>query len=453
VPQSELENRTIRKAALRLLPLLMVAYLTAYVNRVNIGFALTMQADLGLSATVYGFGAGLFFISYFLAEVPSNLILERVGARRWIARIMFTWGLLAMSMALVSGATSFMIVRFLLGIAEAGYYPGVMLYLAFWFPAAYRARMMAWFSVGIPVSLAITGPLSNLILDNMGGLLGLKDWQWLFIVEGLPTLVLGTMILCFLPDKPASARWLTPEERTWLQRRIDGENSDIANTHSTLGLMQALMNPRTLALSFVYFTNVACSYGVGFFLPQIIKAMGTSNSMANYLTSLPFLAGIASILVFGEISDRFKSRRKAILAFCIAITAVGLSGAAAVGPNFAAIALIGIAAIGTYGCKAPFWPLPSMFLTGRAAAAGIGLISAIGNLGGFIGPYVTGWARDATGGYAAGLYLLSGLAVAGALVAALIDTPSYLPDKARKNATHRSQEVHSVASEQARRFS
>jgi MFS transporter, ACS family, tartrate transporter len=414
------------------MPLLMVAYLTAYVNRVNIGFALTMQADLGLTATIYGLGAGLFFISYFLAEVPSNLMLEKVGARRWIARIMFTWGLLAMSMALVKGAASFMIVRFLLGIAEAGYYPGVMLYLTYWFPAAYRGRMMAWFSVGIPVSLAITGPLSNLILDNMGGMSGLRDWQWLFILEGLPTLILGAAILKFLPDKPAAARWLTTEERSWLQSRIDGENTHIANAHSTPGLMSALTDTRTLALSFVYFTNVACSYGVGFFLPQIIKAMGTSNSLANYLASLPFLAGIASILVFGELSDRFKQQRKKILAFCIVITAVGLGGAAAAGPNFAAIALIGIAAIGTYGCKAPLWPLPSMFLTGSAAAAGIGLISAIGNLGGFVGPYAVGWARDATGRYAAGLYGLAGLAVAGALVAALLNTPSHLPDKAEE---------------------
>ncbi len=414
------------------MPLLLVAYLTAYVNRVNIGFALTMQDDLGLTATIYGLGAGLFFVSYFFAEVPSNLILEKVGARRWLARIMFTWGLLAMSMALVQGATSFMIVRFLLGIAEAGYYPGVMLYLTFWFPAAYRGRMMAWFSVGIPVSLAITGPLSNLILNNLGGFLGLKDWQWLFILEGLPTLILGAAILKFLSDKPASARWLTREEKTWLQGRVDGENAHIANAHSTPGLMRALTDTRTLALSFVYFTNVACSYGVGFFLPQIIKAMGTNNSVANYLASLPFLAGIVSILVFGELSDRFKSRRKAILAFCIMITAVGLAGAAAAGPNFAAIALIGIAAIGTYGCKAPLWPLPSMFLTGSAAAAGIGLISAIGNLGGFVGPYAVGWARDATGGYAAGLYALAGLAVAGALVAALINTPSHLPHNAEE---------------------
>jgi ACS family tartrate transporter-like MFS transporter len=416
------------------MPLLMVAYLTAYVNRVNIGFALTMQDDLGLTPTIYGLGAGLFFISYFLAEVPSNLMLEKIGARRWIARIMFTWGLLAMSMALVKGATSFMVVRFLLGIAEAGYYPGVMLYLTYWFPAAYRGRMMAWFSVGIPVSLAITGPLSNLILDNMGGMLGLKDWQWLFLLEGLPTLILGAAILNFLPDKPASARWLTTAERTWLQSRIDGENTHIANAHSTRGLMSALTDTRTLALSFVYFTNVACSYGVGFFLPQIIKAMGTSNSLANYLASLPFLAGIVSILVFGELSDRFKHQRKKILAFCIMITAVGLGGAGAAGPNFAAIALIGIAAIGTYGCKAPLWPLPSMFLTGSAAAAGIGLISAIGNLGGFVGPYAVGWARDATGSYAAGLYLLAGCAVAGALVAALINTPSHLPDKAEEKA-------------------
>ena len=402
------------------MPLLLAAYLTAYINRVNMGFAPTMKEDLGLSATMYGLGAGLFFISYFLAEVPSNLMMEKVGARRWIARIMVTWGLLAMCMSLITGVKSFMLVRFLLGIAEAGYYPGVLLFLTYWFPAAYRARMMAWFSVGIPLSLAVTGPISNLILENMGGWMGLKDWQWLFIVEGFPTLILAMVILIYLPDRPANARWLSDGEKTALQGKIDAENLHIETHHTAMGLRKALTDPRTLGLSFVYFTTLTCSYGVGFFLPQIIKAIGT----------LPFIAGTAAILLFGELSDKFRSRRKDILALGVAITAIGLIGAGAIGASFAAIALIGVAAVGTYGCRAPFWPLPSMFLTGTAAAAGIALINAIGNLGGFIGPYAVGFARDATGTYTAGLYVLGGLAVCGTLVTMWLKTPSYLPDQA-----------------------
>jgi ACS family tartrate transporter-like MFS transporter len=426
----ELEKSAIHKAAWRLMPLLLAAYLTAYINRVNIGFAPTMREDLALSATIFGLGAGLFFISYFLAEVPSNLMMEKIGARRWIARIMFSWGILAMAMSLVVGVKSFFLVRFLLGIAEAGYYPGVLLYITYWFPAAYRARMMALFSLGIPLSLAVTGPISNLILENMGGFMGLKDWQWLFIVEGFPTLVLAAVILFYLPDRPANAKWLKDEEKKALQARIDAENSHIETHHSAMGLRKALTDPRTLGLSFIYFTTLTCSYGVGFFLPQIIKQIGTSNATANYLSSLPFLAGTVSIVLFGILSDRFKSRRKEIVALGVGITALGLIGAGAVGASFAAIALIGVAAVGTYGCRAPFWPLPSMFLTGTAAAAGIAFINAIGNLGGFIGPYAVGFARDATGTYTTGLYLLGGLALMGCLVSILLKTPSHLPDKA-----------------------
>ena len=430
----DIEARTIRKTAWRLLPLLLAAYLTAYINRVNIGFAIPMKDELGLSASVYGFGAGLFFISYFFCEVPSNLMLEKIGARRWIARIMITWGILAMAMALVTGVKSFYLVRFLLGAAEAGFYPGVLLYLTYWFPAAYRARMMAWFSVGIPLSLAITGPLSNLIMERLGGVLGLKDWQWLFIAEGAPTVLLALVVLSLLPDKPANAKWLSDEERNWLTSRIIAENKHIESVHSTMGLFKAMTDGRTLALSFVYFTNVCCSYGVTFFLPQIIKDIGTSGSTANYLSSIPFVIGTIGILLFGELSDRFKARRKDILAIGVSITAIGLIGAGSLGATFASIALIAVAAIGTYGCKAPFWPLPSMFLTGAAAAAGIASINAIGNLGGFVGPYAVGWVKDATGGYAGGLYMLGGLALCGAIVAALLKTPSHLPTAAAEDA-------------------
>ena len=427
----QFEARTIRKVMWRLIPLLLAAYLVAYINRVNIGFAPTMKSDLGLSASIFGLGAGLFFISYFIFEIPSNLALEKFGARRWIARIMLTWGLLSMGMALVKGVTSFMILRFALGAAEAGFFPGIILYLTYWFPARYRARMIGWFMVAIPLSLALTGPVSNLVMQALAGVFGLKDWQGLFIAEAIPTVLLSLVVLILLPDKPKDAKWLTPEERDWLQGTIDSEQRQIESNHSAMKLLTALTDGRTLALAFIYFANTTCSYGVGFFLPQIIKGLGSSNSAANYLSSLPFTAGAVGIILFGEISDRFKTKRRQILAVALAITAVGLAGAGALGAAYTSILLIGVAVLGTYGGKAPFWPLPSMFLTGSAAAGGIALINAIGNLGGFVGPYAVGWVKDATGSYTGGLYLMAGLALCGAVVTLLLRTPSHIePAKA-----------------------
>jgi len=427
----QFEARTIRKVMWRLIPLLLAAYLVAYINRVNIGFAPTMKSDLGLSASIFGLGAGLFFISYFIFEIPSNLALEKFGARRWIARIMLTWGLLSMGMALVKGVTSFMILRFALGAAEAGFFPGIILYLTYWFPARYRARMIGWFMVAIPLSLALTGPVSNLVMQALAGVFGLKDWQWLFIAEAIPTVLLSLVVLILLPDKPKDAKWLTPEERDWLQGTIDSEQRQIESNHSAMKLLTALTDGRTLALAFIYFANTTCSYGVGFFLPQIIKGLGSSNSAANYLSSLPFTAGAVGIILFGEISDRFKTKRRQILAVALAITAVGLAGAGALGAAYTSILLIGVAVLGTYGGKAPFWPLPSMFLTGSAAAGGIALINAIGNLGGFVGPYAVGWVKDATGSYTGGLYLMAGLALCGSVVTFLLRTPSHIePAKA-----------------------
>ena len=427
--EGSLEARTIRKVMWRLLPLLLAAYLVAYINRVNIGFALSMRDDLGLSSTIFGLGAGLFFISYFIFEIPSNLALEKVGARRWITRIMITWGLLSMGMALVVGVKSFMVLRFFLGAAEAGFFPGVILYITYWFPSYYRARITAWFMLAIPLSLAITGPVSNVIMENMGGMYGLAEWKWLFIVEGLPTVLLAFVVLFCLPDKPRDAKWLSDEERGWLTGVISAENRQIEKDHSAMSLFRALTDGRTLALAFVYFANTTSSYGVSYFLPQIIKGMGASSSAANYLSSIPFMIGAAGILLFGYISDRYKAHRRQILAIAFGITFMGLITAGFIGANYAAIGMIGIAAAGTYGGKAPFWPLPSMFLTGTAAAGGIALINSIGNLGGFVGPYMVGWVKDSTGSYAIALGVLGGLALAGAAVSLLLRTPSHLETK------------------------
>ncbi|WP_232512296.1 MFS transporter [Novosphingobium sp. PP1Y] len=430
----DIESSTIRKVMWRLLPLLFASYFFAYINRVNIGFALSMQGDLGLSSTIFGLGAGLFFISYFVCEIPSNLMLVRVGARRWIARIMITWGALSMCMALVNGVSSFIALRLLLGAAEAGFFPGVILYITYWFPSYVRARIMAWFMIAIPLSLAIAGPISNLILQNMGGVLGLADWRWLFILEGLPTVLLAFVVLITLPDHPGKATWLEPEQKEWLTGALAAERKRIETAHSSMGLLQALADRRTIALAFIYFANTASSYGVSYFLPQIIKGMGSSATDANYLSSIPFIIGALGIFVFGVVSDRLRQYRLQLTAFALGMTALGMAGAGLVGPSYVAIVLIALATAGTYGGKVPFWPLPSMFLTGSAAAGGIAMINSIGNLGGFVGPYAIGWVKQTTGSYSWGLGLLAIIALAGLTVALLLQTPSHIDGEQGQDA-------------------
>ena len=366
--QTALEKRTIRKAFLHLMPLLLLAYFAAYINRVNIGFAASMREDLGLTAQIYGLGAGLFFIGYFFFEVPSNLFLVKFGARKWIARIMVTWGLLSMGMALVEGPVSFYVLRFFLGVAEAGFFPGIILYITFWFPSAVRARILAAFMVAIPASLAITGPISNMIMDALGGVWGLADWQWLFIVEGAPTVPLAFVVLWLLPDRPKDAKWLEPEERDWLQGEIDREARHIETHHTAIPLLKALTDLRVLALAYIYFASTTTNLALAFFMPQIIAGIGVSDEAANYISAIPFMIGIVAVLVFGYLADRFKAHRQLVLIIALGISAVGLAGAGALGATVASFALIGVAAIGIYGAKSPFWPLPGMFLTGAAAA-------------------------------------------------------------------------------------
>ena len=414
------QGATIKKVFLRLMPVLFISYILAYIDRINIGFAaIRMNVDLGISPYIYGLGAGVFFLGYFIFEIPSNLMLEKTGARRWIARIMISWGAISACMAFIQGPTSFIVVRCLLGIAEAGFFPGVILYLTYWFPLEYRARIIAAFMVAIPVSLAVGAPLSTAILQ-MDGLGGLKGWQWLFIIEGVPTVLFGLVFLTVMPDKPRDAKWLSAEERGWLQNTIDSEHKAVAAVHGT-SVLQAFADPRLIALAFIYFANTTANLGLAFFLPQILKGLGLTDMQTGLMTSVPYIFGTLGILLFGYVSDKYKERRWTLFA-ALALTGFGLIAAGLMTGSLLAVIVMAIAAIGIYGTKAPFWPLPSLFLTGSAAAGGIALINSIGNLGGFVGPYVVGWIRDVTKSYEAGLYFLGGLAlVAGVLTLIVVN--------------------------------
>jgi ACS family tartrate transporter-like MFS transporter len=414
----ELETRTVRTVFLRLMPLLMGCYLLAYLDRINIGFAaVTMNHDLGLDAYHYGLGAGLFFWGYFFFEVPSNLMLQRFGARRWIARIMVTWGLVSMGTAFIQGWVGFLILRFILGVAEAGLFPGVILYLTYWFPAAYRARIIAAFMVAIPLSLAVGSPISTAILA-MDGIAGFKGWQWLFLIEGAPTILLAIIVLMVLPDRPRDARWLAKDQKQWLEETLDKEQKAVEATHA-MSFWRTFIDPRVLGLSFIYFANLTTNLGLAFFLPQMIKEIGFGVVQSGLVTSIPYVLGAIGALLWGYFSDRYKERRISLF-LALVVSAVGLAGAAFLGNTLGAVAWMSVAAIGIYGAKAPFWPLPSMFLTGSAAAGGIALINSVGNLGGFAGPYIMGWVKDATGNFKAGLYVLAGFGIAAAVVTLMI---------------------------------
>ena len=409
------EQQVMRKLFFRLTPLLMFLFIVAYVDRVNVSFAaLTMNKDIGLDAYTYGWGAGIFFLGYFIFEVPSNLILARVGARIWIARILFSWGIVACAMAWVQGDTSFLIMRFLLGIAEAGFFPGVILYLTYWFPARYRARIISRFMLAIPLALAVGAPVSTWIMQ-LDGALGFKGWQWLFVLEGLPAVVLPIAVLMLLPDKPSKAPWLSEKEKQWLEKELESDREAVAVKKAESSIAKVFTNPIIWAFCFIYFANVCTNYGLSMFLPQIIKQQGFSTMQTGFIMSLPYIAGCAGMLIIGYLSDRFKERKWHLIA-SLMITAVGLGIAGWLGSTIGAIAAIIFGAIGIMGCKGPFWPLPSAYLTGAGAAAGIALINSVGNLGGFVGPYMLGWTKQVTNSFSGGLYFLALVALAGAVV-------------------------------------
>jgi MFS transporter, ACS family, tartrate transporter len=422
-----IEGRTITKVSWRLLPLIVVLYCIAYVDRTNVSFAaLTMNKDLGLTAYVYGFGAGIFFLGYFLFEIPSNLILEKTGARLWIARIMITWGLVSALTAFATGPTSFLFFRFLLGAAEAGFFPGMILYFTYWYPSRYRGRVISTLFIAQPIANALAAIVSGTILDNIDGMLGLKGWQWVFILEALPAILLAFVVLTMLTDRPAVARWLSEDERTWLEGQLADERQKIDSAHR-LSLSEALGDPRVLALSLMYLTSVTANYGIVFFMPQIVKGLNLSNQMTGFVTAAPYIVGTVGLLVWGYSSDRFNERRWHLIVASL-FAGGGLIWAGLFGSSYWALAGMAAATTGIYGSRAAFWPMPSMFLTGTAAAGAIALINATGNLGGYIGPFVVGWIKDSSRSFEAGLYFLAACAIACAVITFLAVRASKSPE-------------------------
>jgi ACS family tartrate transporter-like MFS transporter len=421
---TDLERTTIRIVTWRLIPLLLLAYLAAYVDRINIGFAgAALKHDFGFSNTVFGFGAGLFFIGYFLFEVPSNLLLAKFGARRWIARIMVSWGLLSATMIFVQGPYSFYLVRFLLGIAEAGFFPGVIYYIVVWFPGSYRARLMALFTAGIPLSTVIGAPISGQLL-KMSGIAGLPGWQWMFLLEGLPAVAIGALVFFALPDRPSDAKFLSPAQKQWLETTLAAEPGRYVAPHF-LSTLKCFYDLRVVALCLIYFANISANLSLAFFLPQIIASTGTSLTQTSLLTAIPSAVGVLGLFAIGWLSDQFANHR-AFLLVSLLITGTGFFAAAQFGAGGASaigIAALAFASIGIHGLKAPFWSLVPLTLAGPVAAGGIAWINSVGNLGGAFGPTILGWLTDTFGSYRAGIYALAAVQLAVALLAVFILQP------------------------------
>jgi D-galactonate transporter len=398
-----LAERSLSRIRWRLLPFLCLLYVVSYLDRVNVSFAkLTMNESIGIDDATYAFGAGIFFIGYFIFEVPSNLILERVGARRWIARIMVTWGLIAAATAFVTGPNGFVAMRFLLGVAEAGFFPGILLYLTYWFPASERARVVGLFMVALPVSGLIGSPLSGELMRING--LGLEGWQWMLILEGLPAIVLGIACWRFLPDRPRDAKWLAADEREWLDAALAAERGVVAKGgHTTL--RAALVQPRVWALALAYFGIVLALYGSNFWLPSLINAHGVELRYTGWIAALPFLCGAPFMVWWGRRSDRRNERVGHLIVVAI-LGFTGFAAASVLDSLVPQILCLCIALMGVYGSFPVFWTLPTAFLTGTAAAAGIALVNSFGNLAGYFGPQVVAWLTGGSNDYGPALFAL-----------------------------------------------
>src|SRR3954447_22805388 len=413
---SDVQPRTMRKVAARLIPVLLLLYVIAYLDRVNVTFAQDrLQEEFGFSGAVYGFGAGVFFIGYFFLEVPSNLALHRFGARKWMARIMITWGIISACTMFVQGAASFYAVRFLLGVAEAGFFPGMILYLSYWFPARERAKAVGFFMSAIAISYAIGAPISGGVMSALGGVAGLSDWQWLFVVEAIPALIAGVAVWRWLPDGPEHAGWLADGERRWLAERLGGEEQvRLRRERHTLG--EVFKDRRVLAFALLYFTMVINVYGLSFWVGEIVdKVGGLSDVGKGFVTAIPYTVAIVGMVVIPRHSDR-TGERKHHVAACLLIAAAAFAISTVVSP----VAAIGALAVGLFfllGAHPVFWTMPAALLSGTAAAAGIALVNSIGNLGGFIGPYLVGLMKDATGSTDGGLLTLAAILTIGSVLA------------------------------------
>ena len=402
-----IERETIKRVTWRLMPLLMLGYFCAYLDRSNVGMAATtMVKYLGFTNTVFGFGAGLFFLGYFLGEIPSNLILNKVGARRWIARILITWGIIAALSGFVWSESSFYVNRVLLGLAEAGFYPGVLLYLTWWFPSYYRTRMMGIFQSASVISLFVGPPIGGLLLQ-LQGWGGLEGWQWLFIIEGLPPIIMGFVIWALLTDRPKDAAWLMPQQRIWLQEQLDSEQAQREAVRK-YSLGQAFGNPKLWLLTLAYVGQNGSAYGLVFFLPLIVKGLGVSTEWIGLVSALPYLCAFVAMIYWGYHSDLHGERTWHVAGAAL-VAAAGLAVCVLVGAGHPVVTMIAlcVAMMGQQSLIPTFWSLPSAMLTGVAAAGGLAMINAVGNLGGWLGPSIYGLVKDATGSSDIGLLCLA----------------------------------------------
>ncbi|MET0967010.1 MAG: MFS transporter [Nakamurella sp.] len=424
-PQTDVERSTIRKITLRIVPFLGLMYFVNYLDRTNIGFAkLSMSTDLDLTETMFGLASGLFFIGYLLLEVPSNLALNRFGARRWIARIMVTWGIVATAMAFVNSATTLYWLRILLGAAEAGFFPGIMLYLTWWLPRRDRVRIIAAFLIALPLSSALGAPISAALIQFTNGALGLEGWRWMFLLEGLPAVVLGVVCWFYLTDRPKDAKWLTEPEKTWLIDQLNAEQQTGAGKkeHSVL---KAMTNIRVIGLGLVYFGVVYGLYALSFYLPTVVagfaKQFGTTFSIfqSGLIVAIPFFIGGVAMVLWGFHSDRTGERRWHLVAPII-LGGVSIPVALYLNSPLAVMATISLTAIGIYCALPVFWHFPPLLLGGAGAAAGIALINTLGNTAGFAAPFITGWLADATGGFQAGMWAVGIFMLLSAGVAAVL---------------------------------
>ncbi len=409
------ETQVYRKVAWRLVPFLCICYLAAYLDRVNVGFAkLQMLSDLSFSNTIYGIGAGIFFLGYVIFEVPSNILMHKVGAKLWIARIMISWGIIGAAMAFVQTPTQFYVLRFLLGVAEAGFIPGVLLYLTYWFPTAWRGRIIALFLAAIPMSNIIGGPLSGWILSTLNDTGGMRGWQWLFIVETIPSVLLGFATLAFLDNRVTDAKWLTDEDKTRIQRDIDAEATQ-SSEHTSV--MDALKSKRVWLLGVAYFCIASSIYITSFWMPTLIKQLGIDNPLQiGWITTIPYAVAIVAMILVNISADQRAERRWHTALPCFA-AAIGLaiSGTPNLGMGLAMLGLI-LAAAGASTSQSAFWSLPPMFLSGAAAAAGIALVNSLGNIAGMASTALVGWMTDLTGSPNSAMYLFAGFAVIGGLM-------------------------------------
>jgi MFS transporter, ACS family, tartrate transporter len=415
--EAAIEQQTMKKIYLRLLPFCFVLYFICYLDRVNIGFAaLTMNKDLGLSSYVFGLGAGAFFWGYFILEVPSNLILEKVGARRWIGRIMISWGLVSGAFVFTRGPLSFIFLRFSLGLAEAGFFPGMILYFTYWFPPLHRARIIAGFMAAVPVSIGLGAPLSTAFLE-LDGVLGLAGWRWLFLGEAAPAVIFGVLCFFYLTDRPTQAKWLTGEEKAWLDAEMQKEKHTVTR-HRTFSVLQTLISWRVLALAAIHFGQAGVSVGLAVFIAQIIKGLGLTNMQTGFTTVIPYAAGTIGMLLWGHYSDKKNERRWNLTASCT-VMGLGCIIAALLTGSYWSLLGLSLITIGLYASNAHLFQLPAVFLTGPALASGIAWVNSVGILGGSVSPPIMGYLRDMTGNFAGGLYALAGFAALAAIVAAV----------------------------------